>query len=293
MSAVVRYVGTPTHPGLLFPTGFHVVAVAHCDFRREDVKWWRVCGVYDSDAPNVALPLARRSTRAFWRGLPTGIGWSDHQWRFLPRARLVREFGGNEEEFDVGFDRGPKKFAREGGPELQAAVAREWVRRPRVDRREHLTHAFLVHVDGNTASWGLSHKLVSGGVVLWIESDHGYREHFYALLKPWVHYVPVAVDMSDLVAALRWLAARPDQTAALSRRAAHLARGRLRAQDVWCYVVRLLLSVSRAQTRGPRATEDALRRFLDPAVNPALSKSRGGSDPKHFLPTWEGWREVA
>ena len=126
--------------------------------------------------------------------------------------------------------------------------------------------AHLVHVDGNTASWGVSHKLNSGSTVFWIESDHDYREFFYALLQPWRHYVPIAPDMSDLDAARVWAWNNREEAEAISRRASALLDLRMRPQDLWCYVVRLLKSVARAQTRGPALSEDVLRKYVPPAI---------------------------
>lgn len=72
--------------------------------------------------------------------------------------------------------------------------------------REPQTNIFLykynIDVDGNSNSWvGLVNKLYMGygGVVLKVASPDGYRQWFYDRLEPWVNFVPVAADMSDLV----------------------------------------------------------------------------------------------
>ena len=268
LPGLVRFVGTTTHSALLFPTSVHVAETAHCDFRTAR-RWWRVCRTHDDVRD--ALPFAARNRTLLWRGGPAGIPWKPTAWRFHPRARLVREFG-TRQGFDVGFVRDaarsfehydPAAFADKAhGDALREEVAREARVAPLVSKRDHPRWAHLLHVDGATASWDLSHKVNSGSTVVWVESDHGYREHFHALLRPWEHFVPVAPDMSDLDAARQWLWANPGEAERVARRAAKLVDERMRPEDLYCYVARLLGSIAAAQTRGPPLNDDSLRAFL-------------------------------
>ena len=50
---------------------------------------------------------------------------------------------------------------------------------------------------------------------------------FRAGLKPWRHYVPVAADLSDLVAKIEWARAHPVEARAIVRRGAAFARSHL------------------------------------------------------------------
>ena len=257
LPALMRFVGTKMHSGLLFPTTSHVVAAAHCDFRRQK-RWWRLCTAHESIRDS--LPFHARNKSVMWRGAATGVPWSPSQWRFQPRARLVREFG-HEPGFDVGFVRKMKRVANTSA-DLREEMEREWVRVPHIVKEDHPKWAALIHVDGNTASWGSSHKLNSGSVVMWVESVHDYREHYYAHLVPWVHYVPIAPDMSDLRSARDWFLAHPAHAEKLARNAAHLFDTRLRAADLYCYVARLVGSIASAQVRSPTVNATTLRTFL-------------------------------
>jgi hypothetical protein len=62
----------------------------------------------------------------------------------------------------------------------------------------------LFDVDGNVNSWsGLWWKLRSNSVTIKVESSN--KQWYYDKLKPWVHYVPVAANMSDLDAAVHFV----------------------------------------------------------------------------------------
>jgi hypothetical protein len=47
--------------------------------------------------------------------------------------------------------------------------------------------------------------------VLKVASPLGYRQWYYDALTPWVHYVPVRADLSDLHAMISWCRANLDE----------------------------------------------------------------------------------
>jgi len=64
-----------------------------------------------------------------------------------------------------------------------------------------LNYKYQIDIDGFSSSWvGFFLKLLSGSPVLKVKSEFGYRQWYYRRLIPWVNYVPVATDLSDLVA---------------------------------------------------------------------------------------------
>ncbi len=72
---------------------------------------------------------------------------------------------------------------------------------PMVDREEILKHRFLFDLDGNTFSGRFNGLLASNSLVFRMKV---FEDHFDDLIRPWVHYVPVALDYSDLLPNLRW-----------------------------------------------------------------------------------------
>lgn len=56
--------------------------------------------------------------------------------------------------------------------------------------------AGLLDVDGNVNAWGLFWRLASRSVVFKVESE--YTNFYIEHLVPWVHYVPIKADLSDL-----------------------------------------------------------------------------------------------
>jgi len=289
---ILRPVGSDAFHSLLFPTGSAIVAASQCAWRRPD-RWWAACIAHQRLRDGLAWE--RRSSDAMWRGAPNGLQWTVNDWRMQQRSKLVREFG-TKPGFDVGFVQGiharseniqishpgdasvmrvasrnqifPPGYPLALDPqEAVNEMNREWVKKAQIGKNDHPKWRYLLHVDGQTASWGLAHKLNSGSVVLWVESARKHREYYYALLTPWVHYVPVAPDLSDLDSIRAWLdTAEGDARARqMARNAAQLFDTRLRQSDLYCYVYRLLASIKAAQVRGAdRADEEFMQRALGP-----------------------------
>ena len=70
-------------------------------------------------------------------------------------------------------------------------------------------HRHLIEIDGNVNSWGLLWKLLSGSCILKVESSR--RQWYHHKLKPYIHVVPIAKDLSNLTEQLEWCVANPDQ----------------------------------------------------------------------------------
>ena len=96
--------------------------------------------------------------------------------------------------------------------------------RPYMPPIEFNRYKYQIDIDGNTNSWpGLFWKLLSGSPVLKVASPSGHRQWYYDRLRPWINFVPVAADMSDLVDKLRWLRQHDAAAHAIGERGQALA----------------------------------------------------------------------
>ena len=63
---------------------------------------------------------------------------------------------------------------------------------------DHMKYKYLISIDGNTAAWQRPNWILeSGSVLLMPETE--MDEWYLSDLKPWVHYVPIKADLSDLL----------------------------------------------------------------------------------------------
>ena len=95
-----------------------------------------------------------------------------------------------------------------------------------------------IHVEGSNG-WAdrLRHLMLSGLLVL--KQDSGVKEGFEPLLLPYVHYVPVSSDLSNLSAAVRWVRAHQDEAREMARRAGEVATEALTSHALAAYAAAL------------------------------------------------------
>jgi hypothetical protein len=150
----------------------------------------------------------RRRAVGFWRGgisgRPTDLALG---WRSLPRVKLCEMSREHPDLLDAGITHIGQIPDTESERELRSAG----FMRSFVPAGEFTNFKYQVDIDGNTNSWpGLFQKLLTGSPVLKVESLYGYRQWYYSRLRPWVNYVPISSDLSDLVEKICWLRANDD-----------------------------------------------------------------------------------
>ena len=99
-------------------------------------------------------------------------------------------------------------------------------------------HKYLIAIDGFTFIGRLPQFLSSGSLIFRIGM---FSEWFDQWLKPYVHYLPVKLDFSDLESQLAWAVKHDKEARKIGERGQALARTRLRPEDMECYLYRLLL----------------------------------------------------
>jgi hypothetical protein len=142
------------------------------------------------------VPWERREKRAFWRGSTTGRPEAEGDWRTLPRLRLCGIAAERSDMIDAGITAAVQWDGMEVDPlirrPVQAHLWQQW--------------RYQIDIDGNSNAWaGMFHRMLSGSPVLKVASPMDFRQWYYHRMLPWVHYVPVRSDMSDLQERIEWL----------------------------------------------------------------------------------------
>lgn len=69
---------------------------------------------------------------------------------------------------------------------------------------EQQLYKYVVYIDGHVAAERLITELNSGSLILKVESLYDWIQWFHPLMKPFIHYVPVKKDLSDLAHQIQW-----------------------------------------------------------------------------------------
>jgi hypothetical protein len=160
------------------------------------------------------IPWDERQPRAMFRGSSTGGSLragqnsSDN-----PRVRLCLRSLESPGELDARITRVVNADA-ERAAELTALGVTARFMTP----AEQTAFKYLVSIDGWAGEWdGLYWKLFSGSVVLLVES--AWAQWYTDRLEPFVHYVPVSADLSNLIEQIRWCREHDAECRAIAERA--------------------------------------------------------------------------
>lgn len=158
-----------------------------------------------------------RRAAVVWRGGPNGHGlqatpemdWRDE--RLLQRVRLcllgralaARKPGGLLVDLRLAS-------VCEYDPAEAAAVRAAGIVGPRVSPQRWLHDRFAINIDGHANAFtNFYTRLLFGCCVLKVASPRQFRQWYYDRLAPWVHYIPVAEDLTDLPERLAWCTEHP------------------------------------------------------------------------------------
>lgn len=202
----------------------------------------------------------------FWAGgpaislYPTGIGRWDLQRTIISDTAHHRWPW--DKKRDVGFFRGSRtsperdpliRLSREK-PDLVDAQytknqawksAEDTLGRPaatEVSFQDHCEYKYLFNFRGVAASFRLKHLFLCKSLVFHV--GHEWLEFFYPALKPWVHYIPVRTDLSDVQDLLEFARENDRLVQQIAERGYDLVWKHLTMEDVTCYWLRLLTKYS-------------------------------------------------
>ncbi|KAI5481256.1 hypothetical protein MNV49_004876 [Pseudohyphozyma bogoriensis] len=185
---------------------------------------WPAPILYNLNPDNESSFLDKPVHKVVWRGSPDGVAvkW-EMDWRESHRFRLLfltnsddtnnkrtvrmtkQDRLGHEYQVDVESSLGelnarymnvrPTNEAVQCQPELCEWVNQNLPFSPKLSLEEMATHRYVMDVDGNAYSARFRTHLMSNQVVL---KSTRYPEWYVGRIQPWLHYVPVRQDYSDL-----------------------------------------------------------------------------------------------
>ena len=120
----------------------------------------------------------------------------------------------------------------------------------RIGFLDYWRYKYLLNLDGTVAAYRLPALLAGNSVVL--KQDSKWYEHFYAELEPFVHYIPVKEDATDVMDQLQWARTYDRRAQRIARRGREYARARLGAEAIYCYYFRALERYGGAMNYKPK-----------------------------------------
>ena len=190
-------------------------------------------------------PWGSKRPQGIWRGSTTGgiVLDASNYWT-LPRAMLVNISVQYPELVDARLT-----ACKQCGPGIDQVFADAgFGYAPFVSYANQFQYQGLIDVDGHSWSSRFAQLLSINSVVYKQETE--YVEFFRPLVKPWVHYIPIQKDFSDLVARLQETMGNEGnatvdwQLRNISAESTRLYRKSLVPSKQLCYLHRLLEACS-------------------------------------------------
>ena len=173
----------------LFPDEYFMTSLAYAAFRDE--------------VRSVHVPWKERKPQAFWRGSSTGLlNLTMADLPRLPRYQLCAVSCAHPDLLDAGITDVVQALTPNDHKEIHESLIEQGLFKGYVPQSGMIQYKYLVDIDGNANSWGLFNKFLMGSCVLKVSSD--WEEWYYKDMQPWIHYVPVSADMSDLAEKVVW-----------------------------------------------------------------------------------------
>jgi len=121
------------------------------------------------------------------------------------------------------------------------------VQPPLINRLSHKeqkeNYKYVINIDGNVTAYRLSNELSFGSVILLVESN--YYIWFMKLLKPYVHYIPVKKDLSDLLEKIRWCRENDDACIKIVKNSLRFYRKYLTREGIFDYMQNLFIQTKK------------------------------------------------
>jgi len=197
-------------------------------------------------------PWEHKQPIAVWRGATTGCGTTIETNPRLKVAHLSSKGTLDKDGIpflDAGITKWNLRPRKEIGKNYLSVIDKTKFAFDLVNRLtpedQSSGYKYIIHVDGHVSAYRLSYELKMGCVLL--IADSPYRLWFRSLLKPYVHYVPVKGDLSDLFEKIRWCKENDTQCKDIALNARMFYNSRLNREALLDYMQKLVIDM-RKQT---------------------------------------------
>ena len=189
------------------------------------------------------IPWKDRIPTAFFRGGATGPGTTIQNNQRLKLASLSKEW--NDDILDAGITSWNARDKTYIGEPMTYIHPKKLglKKKNRIPMQEQVKYKFIVYVDGHSAAYRMSSLLYLGSLVLMVDSIEKYQLWYFHLLQPFIHYVPVKSDLSDLRKQIQWCIDNDDKAEQIAKNALEFYRKYLTKENQALYVKNVLCAI--------------------------------------------------
>lgn len=181
-----------------------------------------------------SYPWAQKEEKAFWRGGTTG-GWATlSTFKEMPRVKLVHLSLEQPQVVDAKFNR-----LVQTNEETTKMLEQEGYVGDTVSVVDHLKYKYQILIDGNTCAYSRAFWQLYSNCAIFKQTSPNIQ-WYYKALAPYVHFIPIKNDMSDLPEKIQWAREHDAEVQKIVQNANLFARHNLQIEDVHIYLYLLI-----------------------------------------------------
>ncbi|MEM7174640.1 MAG: glycosyl transferase family 90 [Chlamydiota bacterium] len=200
---------------------------------------YEMCRTYE--AFNQALaegvqrwPWQQKEERVFWRGGTTGGNYCQPNWKKIPRVRLVELSEEFPNEINARFSSLSTEAKQNAEFVSCCAMHGEFVY-----PQDAMRYKYLIDVDGTGTTFSRYYWILYSNSVPF-KQQTALMQWYYSGLKPYIHYIPVKSDFSDLIDQVMWAERHDDEAKRIAQNSARFAQENLTAENTLVYLYLIL-----------------------------------------------------
>lgn len=174
--------------------------------------WLRVSQkIYPDDCKNGYLKNVnivdwnKKINKAVFRGSATGCGITSN---FNPRLKATELSLKYPNLIDAGITSFNRKLKKRLNKPLEI-IDLKFQKSNFMTLEQKAQYKYILNLDGHVSAFRLGHEFSLGSVLLIPKSK--YYLWFSHLLKPWIHYVPIEENLSNLIEQINWCISNDDE----------------------------------------------------------------------------------
>lgn len=169
---------------------------------------------------------------AVFRGSATGCGYSPENNDRLRLAKLAQDLN-DKTVLDAGITRGdPVRekyiFNRDTGLGFLKIGRYNLSVAERLTKKQQSNYKYIIETEGNVSAHRVLTDMLMGSVLLMIDSE--YTLWYSHLLKPYIHYIPIKKDLSNLIETITWCRTHDDLCQAIAEKSLQFAKDLLKLE---------------------------------------------------------------
>lgn len=108
---------------------------------------------------------------------------------------------------------------------------------------EQSNYKYIIHIDGHVSAFRLSYELNMLSVILLVESE--WKIWYSHLLKPYIHYVPIKKDLSDIIDKIKWCKENDDKCYEIAKNAQKFYYKYLQKDGIFDYLQKMIFDLKK------------------------------------------------